>query len=129
MGLPREYRRAASELIWQRRIERIRRTVTLRSGVALLDQDKVPAAIEILQRTVSTAPSFWRARIDLAQYGLLQGFLAARPDAGNLVKGGSDIRKLRWALSGRGKRGGVRVIYFWRVSESQILMLTMYAKN
>ena len=63
------------------------------------------------------------------QYGLLQGFLVARPDAGNLVKGGSGIRKLRWALSGRGKRGGVRVIYFWRVSESQILMLTMYAKN
>jgi hypothetical protein len=63
------------------------------------------------------------------QYGLLQGFLVARPDAGNLIKGGSGIRKLRWALSGRGKRGGVRVIYFWRVSESQILMLTMYAKN
>jgi hypothetical protein len=46
------------------------------------------------------------------QYGLLQGFLVARPDAGNLVKGGGGIRKLRWALSGRGKRGGVRVIYF-----------------
>jgi predicted Zn-dependent protease len=36
-------------------------------GVALLDQDKVPAAIEILQRTVSAAPSFWHARIDLAR--------------------------------------------------------------
>ena len=40
-----------------------------------------------------------------------------------------DIRKVRWALPGSGKSGGVRVIYYWRVSESQILMLTMYAKN
>jgi hypothetical protein len=63
------------------------------------------------------------------QYGLLQGFLVARPDAGDLIRGSGGIRKLRWAMPGRGKRGGVRVIYFWRVTESQILMLTMYAKN
>ena len=63
------------------------------------------------------------------QYGLLQGSLVARPEAGDLIRGSGGIRKLRWALSGRGKRGGVRVIYFWRVSESQIFMLTMYAKN
>src|SRR5271169_668221 len=62
------------------------------------------------------------------QYGVLQGSLVARPDAGDLIKGSGGIRKLRWALPGRGKSGGVRVIYFWRVTESQILM-TMYAKN
>jgi hypothetical protein len=59
----------------------------------------------------------------------LQGSLVARPDSGNLIRGSSGIRKLRWALPGRGKSGGIRVIYFWRVTESQILMLTMYAKN
>jgi hypothetical protein len=63
------------------------------------------------------------------QYGLLQASLVAKPNAGDLIKGSGGIRKLRWALPGRGKSGGIRVIYFWRVSESQILMLTMYAKN
>jgi hypothetical protein len=63
------------------------------------------------------------------QYALLQGSPVARPDSGDLIRGSSGIRKLRWALPGRGKSGGVRVIYFWRVTEFQILMLTMYAKN
>jgi len=38
-------------------------------------------------------------------------------------------RKLRWAASGRGKRGGARVIYFLRVSSGEIVLVTMYAKN
>lgn len=63
------------------------------------------------------------------QYGLLQASLVAKPNAGDLIKGSGGLRKLRWALLGRGKSGGVRIVYFWRVSESQILMLTMYAKN
>jgi hypothetical protein len=63
------------------------------------------------------------------QYGLLQASLVAKPYAGDLIKGSRGLRKLRWALPGRGKSGGVRIVYFWRVSESQILMLTMYAKN
>ncbi len=39
------------------------------------------------------------------------------------------MRKLRWAAQGRGKRGGVRVIYYWAVVQDKILMLFMYAKN
>lgn len=39
------------------------------------------------------------------------------------------LRKVRWSMSGRGKRGGVRVIYYWVVAEDQILMLFMYPKN
>jgi hypothetical protein len=63
------------------------------------------------------------------QYGLLQASLVAKPNAGDLIKGSGGLRKLRWALPGRGKSGGVRIVYFWRVSEYQIIMLTMYAKN
>ena len=63
------------------------------------------------------------------QYAGLQGMLMAHPDIGVLIKGGSGIRKIRWAASGRGKSGGVRVVYFWRVAEAQIMLLTIYAKN
>ena len=62
-------------------------------------------------------------------YGELQATLAARPDSGAIIRGGNGLRKFRWATPGRGKSGGVRVIYFWRVSESQILMLAVYSKN
>lgn len=62
-------------------------------------------------------------------YGDFQQWLAAHPDAGDLIRGGGGIRKVRWASEGRGKRGGIRVIYFWRVAESQVLMLYLFAKN
>lgn len=55
--------------------------------------------------------------------------LADRPDAGDLIPGGRGLGKIRVALQGRGKRGGARVIYYWRVAESQILLVVMFAKN
>ena len=51
------------------------------------------------------------------------------PDAGALVPGSGGVRKLRWAMSGRGKRGGIRVIYYWKCADDEIWMLTLYAKN
>jgi hypothetical protein len=39
------------------------------------------------------------------------------------------VRKLRWRVAGRGKRGGLRIIYYLRLEEGEIWMLTMYAKN
>ncbi|MHB1095966.1 MAG: type II toxin-antitoxin system RelE/ParE family toxin [Gemmatimonadaceae bacterium] len=63
------------------------------------------------------------------EYRLLQMTLIMRPDAGAVIPGSGGLRKLRWALPGRGKRGGARVIYFWRTREQQILLLYIYQKN
>ena len=63
------------------------------------------------------------------EYLGLQSFLLGYPDAGPVVSGSGGVRKLRWAVAGRGKRGGVRVIYYWRRSEGEIWMLTLSSKN
>jgi hypothetical protein len=58
----------------------------------------------------------------------LQLSLLQHPDQGDLIKGSGGLRKLRWAGSGRGKRGGIRVIYYlWH--EDTAFMLTAYPKN
>lgn len=59
----------------------------------------------------------------------LQWALMANPGSGDLVRGSGGLRKLRWAGSGRGKRGGLRVIYYWHVPGSIILFLLAYPKN
>lgn len=70
-----------------------------------------------------------RMLLDAESYRLLQLRLLADPDAGPLMPGTGGLRKIRWQGSGRGKRGGVRVIYYWAVSDDQILMLLMYPKS
>jgi mRNA-degrading endonuclease RelE of RelBE toxin-antitoxin system len=62
-------------------------------------------------------------------YRELQSVLVIRPDAGPVIPGSSGLRKLRWAASGRGKRGGARIIYYWFTSQEQLLMLYIYPKN
>jgi hypothetical protein len=51
------------------------------------------------------------------------------PDAGDLISGGSGLRKLRWSAQGRGKRGGARVIYYWNVPGEQIYLIYGYVKS
>lgn len=63
------------------------------------------------------------------QYHLLQLQLSIRPEFGDIIKGSGGIRKLRWAGSGRGKRGGIRVIYYYFTEDHQIYMLYAYPKN
>ena len=78
------------------------------------------------------SPAFERLRgrhLDDDQYRLLQFALYARPDRGDLIQGSGGLRKLRWSEPGRGKRGGLRVIYYWITREDQILMLTVYRKS
>jgi len=54
--------------------------------------------------------------------------LISKPDAGRIIKGGAGLRKLRWGAPGRGKRGGLRVIYYWQRGEVMYLLLA-YPKN
>jgi len=63
------------------------------------------------------------------EYRLLQSVLVNRPDTGVVIPSSGDLRKMRWGMTGRGKRGGVRVIYFWAVKQDKILMLLIYPKN
>ena len=63
------------------------------------------------------------------EYASLQRKLVANPQAGTLIAGSGGVRKIRWAIRGRGKRGGVRVIYYPKMREGVIWMLTIYAKN
>ncbi|MCW5576750.1 MAG: type II toxin-antitoxin system RelE/ParE family toxin [Burkholderiales bacterium] len=59
----------------------------------------------------------------------LQNVLLTQPDAGDLIRGGSGLRKLRWSAQGRGKRGGARVIYYWHVPGDRIYLIYDYTKN
>ena len=63
------------------------------------------------------------------EYGRLQATLIDAPESGAGVPGSGGVRKLRWAQPGRGKRGGIRVIYYAKTREGVIWMLTIYAKN
>lgn len=63
------------------------------------------------------------------EYLGLQIYLLHYPDSGNIVRGSGGVRKLRWAAKGKGKSGGVRVIYFWKVSDNEIWLLTIYGKG
>jgi hypothetical protein len=63
------------------------------------------------------------------EYSQLQVALFAHPDMGAIIPRSGGLRKVRWSMSERGKRGGVRAIYYWIVAEDQILMLFMYAKS
>lgn len=59
----------------------------------------------------------------------LQVFLCRNPDAGDIIEGTAGVRKLRWALDGRGKSGGARVIYLDVVFSEHIYLITAFSKN
>ncbi|MBI2330996.1 MAG: type II toxin-antitoxin system RelE/ParE family toxin [Chloroflexi bacterium] len=63
------------------------------------------------------------------EYIGFQSFLLQYPEAGKVVRGSSGVRKVRWAMSGKGKSGGVRVIYYFKKQEDEIWLLTIYSKS
>lgn len=77
-------------------------------------------------------PIFTKLLTDLmsdGEYQDLQEALVTRPDMGVLIKNSGGLRKVRWSAEGRGKSGGVRVIYYWMSADDQLYMLLAYAKN
>jgi len=82
--------------------------------------------------TVVETPEFLgtsRKLLDDAEREAMVLYLAARPTAGRLIPGTGGVRKVRWALEGRGKRGGARVIYFFYNDKVPIFLLSVFAKN
>ena len=82
--------------------------------------------------TVVETPEFLattRKLMDEEERSLLVDYLAHNPAEGDLIPGAGGVRKLRWGLEGRGKRGGARVIYFYNSPNLPLFALTAYAKN
>lgn len=63
------------------------------------------------------------------EYRELQEALVCRPELGDVIRDSGGLRKVRWKLEGRGKSGGVRVIYYWLTADDQIRMLYVYPKG
>lgn len=62
-------------------------------------------------------------------YKNLQTELLNNPEKGNVIRNSGGVRKVRWSSKGKGKRGGVRVIYYWMKSDHEIWLLTIYNKS
>jgi hypothetical protein len=85
---------------------------------ALITVAETPEYIRCADRLLSAA-----GRMDVVEY------LAANPKAGDLMQGTGGVRKLRWARGGRGKSGGVRVIYYFHSDVMPLYLLTVFGKN
>ena len=82
--------------------------------------------------TVIETPTFSKLCLDYWSEEERQAFaawIAANPDAGDVIPGSGGCRKVRWARSGSGKRGGVRIIYLNRLPNGHIHLLLIYAKS
>ncbi|HTD06808.1 type II toxin-antitoxin system RelE/ParE family toxin [Undibacterium sp.] len=63
------------------------------------------------------------------EYQELQNELLENPEAGDIIKGTGGVRKIRFGYGGKGKRGGGRAIYYYKIVDSKIYMLLAYPKS
>lgn len=87
-----------------------------------------------MHATLIELPIFSKYRehyLDDHEYSKLQELLVNHPTSGDLIQGTGGLRKLRYGDSnrGKGKRGGLRIIYYWWVNAYQIFLFTIYNKN
>lgn len=80
---------------------------------------------------VETAAFLERAKTILneSERADLIAYLAANPEAGRLIPGTGGARKVRWAISGKGKRGGARTVYYYHNQSIPLFVLDIHAKN
>jgi len=105
---------------------RRRRSVALQSGAC-----RITPLAYVFECAFFDTPVFTRqitALLDDGDYRQLQVTLALKPEAGDLIRASGGLRKIRWAVRGRGKSGGIRVINYL-VDEGEIYFLLAYAKN
>jgi hypothetical protein len=82
--------------------------------------------------TLAEVPEYIRQAeklLSVAERQDVLSYLAAHPKSGDLIEGTGGIRKLRWSRGGRGKSGGVRVIYYYHSDVMPLYLLTLFAKN
>ena len=82
--------------------------------------------------TVVETPFFLRkasSLLDEEERSQLITFVGANPDVGDVIPEAGGLRKLRWSAQGKGKRGGVRVVYYFHGEAFPLFLLTVYAKN
>lgn len=85
-----------------------------------------------MQATFVELPPFQRVRADYLTdeaFRSLQVMLLRNPEAGDLIPGTGGLRKVRFGTETKGKRGGLRVIYYWWVGGAQFWLFTVYGKN
>lgn len=87
----------------------------------------VPCVVRFVETPIFTRRL--REYLDDEAYRALQIALLLRPEQGPLIQRSGGLRKVRWSTEGRGKRGGIRVIYYWAPAEAAFYMLYLYAKN
>ena len=63
------------------------------------------------------------------EYRVFQWYLLLNPEVGDLVRGSGGVRKVRWAPEGKGKRSGIRIMYYWKKKDDEIWLLTLYSKS
>lgn len=88
--------------------------------------------LAIILTTVTELPEYIRRASELlneAERKSVIDYLAAHPRTGDIMEGTGGIRKLRWARGGKGKSGGIRIIYYYHDQRIPLYLLTVFGKN
>ena len=91
-----------------------------------------PKAYSLPVRTLVESPIFqklWPLYWDEDERAEFAAYVAANPEAGDVIRGSGGVRKIRWSRPGTGKSGGVRVVYLLRSAQGEVYLLTLFAKS